>query len=157
MKFFLLKRIFHGLWVNFFCFLLNISRRGCQNWILRVQRIILRKTIIVKKILLFSDIERKNFGLLAKIFGGFVKNCILRVHWNILRNFFKFSIFYHFQTLSQNFSAFCGIIRVHRNILGFWKNFPKCEQNLLMLAFSVNAIGKRSVKNVPFERKILLS
>ena len=73
-----------------FGFLWNCIRRGCQNCILGVQRIRLKKTFFFEVFILFYfvfDIDQKLLGLLSKCFRRACQNCILSVHCSILKNF----------------------------------------------------------------------
>ena len=67
-----------------------------------------------------SDIQRKTSGFLSKISRQGCQNCILRIHGNILKNFFwkKVKFLNHFRTFSgkvrlsvKKFSA--GLTKMH--------------------------------------------
>ena len=59
---------------------------GRSNCILLVHRNFYWNTVCLKNVYTFSktfsDIGRKNFGSLTKIFRQVCENCILRVYWN---------------------------------------------------------------------------
>jgi len=70
---------------------------------------ILRKSFFLDKLffLSFLDIERKNFGFLAKLFRLGCQNCILFAHSSILCNFLMAKSFlsHHFWYIDENKSA----------------------------------------------------
>ena len=80
MKFFLEKKcdffFIFVYWTNFSVFVSKDFPQNCQNWILRVHRRPWKEYIFFEKtlaaLIVFGS-ERKNFGLLAKLFGRVVQ------------------------------------------------------------------------------------
>ena len=86
------KKVTAFFWTmgNFFAFLATTLQQSCQNFFVHVQKKILRKNRFFGKFILFSsfpEFEQKVFTALTRNFWQGFHNCILHVHWNILRIF----------------------------------------------------------------------
>ena len=88
-------------------------RQGCQYCILRI-RDIWRKVFCWRRLFFysFSEIERKNLGLLAQFFWQGCHNCIIRVHRDVMRK----------KQISREL-FFISFSDIQRKYLSFVKNF----------------------------------
>ena len=107
---------------NNFGHFLSFCRPCFGNRILHFMGNTVRTSYFLDKffyLLTFWDTDLRVSGLLAKIFGQVLQNCILRVQRNLLRFFLKkLDVVNHIRTLSEYCSA-------------YWLNFPNGPWKLL--------------------------